>query len=270
MSADAVRKALEKLASEADGFLSMADPSAHGATNMKVLALRIKEARDALAPSASTQPEASGVDVDGVVSRLQAEKADETARAEAHWTSVTVLTKDLAAARAEANRCLTANTGLAAERDQFERDLAQAKGRCEELEEAIHAAHRRLEGNTRLDSNEEIRALYLQASKSLRPPAASESFPCEPPPDTMKCYCHSERQCESMDDPSECANCGNPLPVKPSEPGGGKANAYSEYREAIDAALGICAHCDRGFGKHKTDCPDTTPAAEKQGEGRDA
>lgn len=41
-------EALERLANEASGFLSMADRSTHGVTNMNVLRLRIDEARAAI------------------------------------------------------------------------------------------------------------------------------------------------------------------------------------------------------------------------------
>lgn len=43
-----LREALKSLANEADGFLQCADAMHHGVTNMRVLSMRINEARDAL------------------------------------------------------------------------------------------------------------------------------------------------------------------------------------------------------------------------------
>ncbi len=43
-----VTTALSKLTNEASGFLSMAEPSVHGYTNMAVLNCRIKRAREVL------------------------------------------------------------------------------------------------------------------------------------------------------------------------------------------------------------------------------
>ena len=43
-----LREALKRLAAEASGFLSMADKSIHGVTNMRCLEMRIAEARQAL------------------------------------------------------------------------------------------------------------------------------------------------------------------------------------------------------------------------------
>lgn len=43
-----LRSALEKLANEATGFLSQADPNRHGATNIQILQKRIDEARTVL------------------------------------------------------------------------------------------------------------------------------------------------------------------------------------------------------------------------------
>jgi hypothetical protein len=45
---EVLQKALGNLANEAAGFLSQADPSNHGNTNMNVLRLRIDEAKAAL------------------------------------------------------------------------------------------------------------------------------------------------------------------------------------------------------------------------------
>ena len=47
-NAVSVRSALMRLANEASGFVSMADPNTHGHTNIAVLKLRIAEARAAL------------------------------------------------------------------------------------------------------------------------------------------------------------------------------------------------------------------------------
>ena len=48
-----LREALRKLKNEAHGFLSMADVDTHGATNMRVLRLRIAEAESALSEKGS-------------------------------------------------------------------------------------------------------------------------------------------------------------------------------------------------------------------------
>lgn len=41
-------KALRHLANESEGFVRMADPETHGFTNIRVMRLRIEEARDAI------------------------------------------------------------------------------------------------------------------------------------------------------------------------------------------------------------------------------
>lgn len=43
-----LESALSKLAHEAQGFCSMADPAVHGSTNIAVLKLRIREAQETL------------------------------------------------------------------------------------------------------------------------------------------------------------------------------------------------------------------------------
>lgn len=40
-----LREGLRKLANEASGFMSMADPADHGVSNMNILNMRINEAR---------------------------------------------------------------------------------------------------------------------------------------------------------------------------------------------------------------------------------
>jgi hypothetical protein len=49
-------EALTSLANEATGFLAMADPSAHGQTNLRCLQRRIDEARAAIAKAEGRQP----------------------------------------------------------------------------------------------------------------------------------------------------------------------------------------------------------------------
>jgi uncharacterized coiled-coil DUF342 family protein len=52
-----LREALRKLANEASGFMSMAVREVHGNTNIRVLELRITEARELLGKLLSGEPE---------------------------------------------------------------------------------------------------------------------------------------------------------------------------------------------------------------------